>query len=70
MWIKRKSRRSEAMMIKRAWRLWALSLGQKSGKDNKEADIVAGIRTVWVLFNLITCCFIMASGMVNLGWIG
>ena len=58
------------MMIKRAWRLWALSLGQKSGKDNKEADIVAGIRTVWVLFNLITCCFIMASGMVNLGWIG
>lgn len=57
-------------MIKRAWRLWALSLGQKSGKDNKEADIVAGIRTVWVLFNLITCCFIMASGMVNLGWIG
>lgn len=57
-------------MIKKAWRLWALSLGQKSGKDNKEADIVAGIRTVWVLFNLITCCFIMASGMVNLGWIG
>ncbi len=57
-------------MFKRAWRLWALSLGQKSGKDNKEADIVAGIRTVWVLFNLITCCFIMASGMVNLGWIG
>lgn len=56
-------------MIKKAWRLWALSLGQKSGKDNKEADIVAGIRTVWVLFNLITCCFIMASGMVNLGWI-
>jgi hypothetical protein len=56
-------------MLKRAWRLWALSLGQKSGKDNKEADIVAGIRTVWVLFNLITCCFIMASGMVNLGWI-
>ena len=56
-------------MLKKAWRLWALSLGQKSGKDNKEADIVAGIRTVWVLFNLITCCFIMASGMVNLGWI-
>ena len=57
-------------MLKRAWRLWALSLGQKSGKDSKEADIVAGIRTVWVVFNLITCCFIIASGMVNLGWIG
>ena len=57
-------------MIKKAWRLWALSLGQKSGKDNKEADIVAGIRTVWVIINLITCCFIIASGMVNLGWIG
>ena len=56
-------------MFKKAWRLWALSLGQKCGKDNKEADIVAGIRTVWILFNLMTCCFIMASGMVNLGWI-
>jgi hypothetical protein len=56
-------------MIKKAWRLWALSLGQKASSNNREADIVAIIRTVWVLFNLITCCFIIASGMTNLGWI-
>lgn len=57
-------------MLKKAWRLWAMSLGQKASEDNREADVVAVIRTTWIIFNLITCCFIMASGMVNLGWIG
>lgn len=43
------------------WRLWAKSLGQKTGYNDREADIIAWIRTVAVAVNLITCLFIIAS---------
>lgn len=43
------------------WRLWAKAIGQKEGTTNWEADIVAGIRTVLVLVNIITCVFIIAG---------
>lgn len=46
---------------KRWWRLWALSLGQKVGYDDEEADTIAKLRTVVVLVNLITCLFIIAG---------
>jgi hypothetical protein len=42
------------------WRLWAKSLGGKVGYD-READIVAIMRSCIVLLNLITCCFIIAG---------
>jgi len=51
------------------WEIWCKALGQKAFEDDKRADKVAIVRTVWILFNMITCCFIIASGMVNLGWI-
>jgi len=51
------------------WKIWCKALGQKAFEDDKRADKVAIVRTVWILFNMITCCFIIASGMVNLGWI-
>lgn len=44
-------------------------MGTKAFEDSRKADKVAIVRTIWVLFNMITCCFIIASGMVNLGWI-
>lgn len=43
------------------WRLWAKALGEKSGKDNKEANLVAIIRTAIVLSYLITNIFIIAG---------
>lgn len=43
------------------WRIWAKSLGDKSGDSNKEADAIAAIRTVIVLVNFITCLFIIAN---------
>jgi len=46
------------------WRLWAKSLGEKEGKSNAEADVIALIRTVIVLVNFITCFFIM-SGVIH-----
>ena len=51
------------------WEIWCKSIGEKAFLDNRKADKVAILRTIWVLFQAITCCFIIASGMVNLGWI-
>jgi hypothetical protein len=43
------------------WRLWAKSLGEKHGKDDREADKIATIRTIIVLSYLITNIFIIAG---------
>ena len=43
------------------WRLWAKALGEKSGKDNDEADKIALIRTAIVLCYIITNFFIVAG---------
>jgi hypothetical protein len=43
------------------WRLWAKALGEKSGKSDQEADIVAIIRTAIVGCYTVTNCFIIAG---------
>lgn len=43
------------------WRLWAKALGEKVGKDDKEADKVAIIRTLIVLCYILTNIFIVAG---------
>lgn len=43
------------------WRLWCKSLGEKAGKDDKEADNVAIIRTFIFVTYLITNVFICAG---------
>ena len=43
------------------WRLWAKALGEKAGKNDKEADKVALIRTLIVLCYIITNIFIVAG---------
>ena len=55
----------EPGIIKRAWRVWAKSLGEKTGKDNDEADRVAIIRTIVVAFYIITNAFIIAGVIRN-----
>ena len=45
------------------WRLWAKSLGEKSGKNDKEADNVAIIRTIIFLTYLITNVAIVANAV-------
>lgn len=47
------------------WRLWAKALGEKASSNNKEADMVALIRTVIVGVNFLTCFFIMANVIHN-----
>ena len=48
------------------WRIWAKSLGQKEGKTNKEADLVAIIRTLIMLQLIVTNFFIIAGNIKHL----
>ena len=48
---------------KTVWRLIAKSLGEKSGKNNKEADKIALIRLLGFLSILITNSFIVANAL-------
>jgi hypothetical protein len=43
------------------WRLWCKALGEKVGKNNKEADKIALIRTILFATYLITNLFICAG---------
>jgi hypothetical protein len=45
----------------RLWRLWAKALGEKSGKNDHEADKIALIRTAIVLCYMLTNFFIVAG---------
>ena len=45
------------------WRIWAKALGDKSGKSDREADIIAGIRTFIFLQLIVTNCFIVAGNI-------
>tara|TARA_A100001201_G_scaffold50651_1_gene50386 strand:+ start:275 stop:481 length:207 start_codon:yes stop_codon:yes gene_type:complete len=46
-----------------AWRIWAKALGEKSGKNDREADIVAGIRTFILLAYMVTNVAIVANAI-------
>jgi len=43
------------------WRLWAKALGEKAGRDDREANTVALIRTAILFVYLITNLFIIAG---------
>lgn len=48
---------------KNIWRLIAKSLGEKSGKDDKEADKIATIRLLMFLSIFITNVFIIFNAV-------
>jgi len=52
-------------MRNRYWRIWAKSLGEKTGTSDKESDVIAVVRTIIVLVNFITCFFIMSGVLHN-----
>lgn len=43
------------------WNVWAKALGEKSGRSNRQADIVALVRTFIVLSYFVTNGFIIAG---------
>ena len=48
---------------KSAWRIWAKALGQKDGRDDREADIIASIRTLIFVSYLVTNVAIVANAV-------
>jgi len=54
--------------MRKLWRLWAKSLGEKVGETNTEADIIAVIRTTWWFTHMATCIFIILNAIANHGW--
>ncbi|WAX22895.1 hypothetical protein [Synechococcus phage S-M1] len=45
------------------WRIWAKALGEKQGKDDREADYVAGLRTFIFCTYLVTNVAIVANAV-------
>jgi hypothetical protein len=43
------------------WRLWAKALGEKAGSTDREADVIAIIRTIIVLCAFLTNLVIVAG---------
>lgn len=52
-------------MIRRAWAIWAKALGDKASEDTHTSDLVAIVRTVIVLVNVVCAFFIMANIVHN-----
>jgi len=48
---------------KTIWHLWAKALGEKSGKNDKESDFIAGIRTFIFFTYLVTNVAIVANAV-------
>ena len=46
---------------KTLWRIWAKALGEKAGKNDKESDLIAVIRTFILLTYFVTNLFIIAG---------
>ena len=51
------------MSRRKVWRIWAKALGQKDGKDDREADTIACIRTLIFITYLVTNVAIVANAV-------
>ena len=50
------------------WRLWAKALGEKSGPNDREADKVATIRTILIVYTMVTNTFIISAASLSI-WV-
>ena len=48
------------------WRIWCYALGKKEGRDKKDADRIAIIRTLIMIQLIVTNFFIIAGNMKTL----
>ena len=49
--------------MNKIWRIWAKALGAKEGKNDREADIIASIRTLIFVSYLVTNVAIVANAV-------
>jgi len=50
------------------WDFWCKAIGTKAYTDDRKADNVAIIRTVWVVLHVVTCLAIITNAVANHGW--
>ena len=50
------------------WTYWCKALGAKAYDEDRKADRVAIIRTVWVILHVVTCLFIIMGNGYAIGW--
>jgi len=50
--------------MKNLWRIWAKALGEKYGRNDREADLIACIRTFIFISYLVTNLFII-NGVIR-----
>ena len=48
---------------RKAWRIWARALGAKDGRNDREADTIAGIRTIIFVSYMVTNVAIIANAV-------
>ena len=53
--------------LKYIWKIWAKTIGSKVGND-RESDIAAFIRTIWVVTHMVACFFIIVHNGIKIGW--
>ena len=51
--------------MNKVWRIWAKALGAKDGRTDREADIIASIRTFIFVSYLVTNVAIVANAVRN-----
>ena len=51
------------MQKSKFWRLWAKALGEKHGRNDREADFIASIRTLIFVSYLVTNVAIVANAV-------
>ena len=49
--------------MKNLWRIWAKALGRKDGRDDREADIIACIRTFILVSYMVTNVAIVSNAV-------
>ena len=61
--MKRSMTSQRCRTIRKAWRIWAKALGAKDGRTNREADTIAGIRTLIFVSYMVTNIAIVANAV-------
>ena len=61
--MKKSTTSQKCLTIRKVWRIWAKALGQKDGRDDREADTIAGIRTFILISYMVTNVAIVANAV-------
>jgi len=56
--------------MRKAWEYWCKAIGRKEYSDSRKADVVALMRTFWIILHFLTCLAIIANAIANHGLAG